>query len=105
MAPSNAPASCRAKSTTRLLAGCLVELDGVPVGVVNLDLLATRAHLDLVSEQGSCRLERRDCGVDVAHVEHDPVPSAWLLLAPVRHRPRARASRTAEDQLQVTPGD
>jgi hypothetical protein len=36
---------------------CFVELDRIPVGIVDLDLLASRPRLDLVSEARSCRLE------------------------------------------------
>jgi hypothetical protein len=37
------------------------------------------------------------CGVEVFYVKDDPVPSARLLLAAVRHRPRSGAPRTAQE--------
>src|SRR3954468_9611344 len=88
-----------------LLLGRFVQFDRISIGVVDLDLLAPRSRLDLVPESGAARLERGDSGVDLLHVEDDSVPSARLLLTTIRHRSRARASRTAQEETQVSAGD
>src|SRR6058998_4197413 len=81
---------------------CLVELDRVAVGVIDHDLLATRTGFDLVPEMNAGLPERVDASGEVVHVNDDPGPSSWFLLAPVRHRTRAGAVGAAQDEAKMT---
>lgn len=69
-----------------------MEVDRVAIGIVELDLLAAGADLDLVSELRVATPERPDRGIEVVDVEDDPIPSARLLLAPVRWAVKPRWS-------------
>jgi len=55
------------------------ELDGVPVRVEDLNLLAARADLDLVSEGDAAIPEGCDKGREIAHRQHEPVPATGRL--------------------------
>src|SRR5262245_41526904 len=79
-----------------LFSRSLVELDRIAVRILELDLLASGPHLDLVAEGRAGGRERRERGVEVADVQDDPVPSAGFLPPTVRHRPGARAARAAQ---------
>ena len=49
-----------------------MKLKGIPVRIFDLNLLAPRSHLDLVSEPGATAFEGRDHRVDVLHVKEPP---------------------------------
>src|SRR5215831_12774388 len=80
---------------------CFVELDGIAIGILDLDLLAAGTDLDLVPESGSCLPERRHRGPQAFDIQHDPVPATGLLAAPVGHRPRSGAFRPTQKEVKV----
>jgi hypothetical protein len=63
-----------------------VQLDRVSVGVLELDLAAAGAGLDLVAEPHPGPAQRGDHRLQIVDVQHDPVPAARLLAASVGHR-------------------
>src|SRR5688500_539693 len=100
--PVSTPASCEC---CPLAARGLEELDRVPVGVLDLDLPPAGTGLHFVPEAHSRVLQRVDEGRQVGDLQHNAVPAAGLLAAPVRHGTRSRRARTAEQQLGVAERD
>jgi hypothetical protein len=88
-APSGlaAPRGAGVGHLVTLLPWGLVDLDGVPVWILDLDLLATGTHLELISESSSSGFECGDGGVDIVDVQDDSVPPARFLPVAVGHRP------------------
>src|SRR5262245_46893481 len=80
------------------LLGRLEQLDGVTVGVFQLDLLAAGTLLDLVAEAETGLLQGFDARRQVINLEDDPVPPARLLFAAVGQRARPRTPRAAEPE-------
>src|SRR5262249_30821278 len=83
----------------------LVQLDRVPVGIFDQNLAAAGAALHLIAERYGGPRERVDLGTEVIHVEHDPVPTTWLLPATVRHGARARRPGPAQYQPEAPERD
>src|SRR5882724_12956258 len=77
-----------------------MELDRVPIGIFDLNLLAAWPGLDVVPETHPRLFEGIDTACQVVHIENDPVATAGLLPAAIGHRPGARASGTAEQKSQ-----
>src|SRR5688572_415077 len=77
-APSNGTEAFM-RPLLRRLAGRFMELDRIPVRVLDLDLLPARPDLDLVPEAAVALLQGGHDGVEVVHVQHDPVPAPGLL--------------------------
>src|SRR6185437_4960832 len=89
-----------------LVPGGLEQLDGVPRGVLDEDLLAAHAGDDLVAEPGALRPECADETLKVGDLEGEAVPPSGRWPGAVGHglaAARASAGR-AEHQAQVTPG-
>jgi hypothetical protein len=53
----------------------------------------------------SCRSQFRDEAWKIRDLQHHTIPAARLLLLSVRHRPRARCARAAEQNLRGAKGD
>src|SRR5215468_1153579 len=87
------------------LLGRLEQLDGVAVGVFQLDLLAAGTLLDLVPEAETGLLQRLDAGRQVIDFEDDPVPPARLLLAAIGHRAGAGTFRPAQPEGETPVRD
>src|SRR5215831_16431078 len=83
----------------------LEEFDDVAGGVLEQDLFAAWSFEDVVAEQSPGVAETGDLGIDVVDDEVDAVPAARRRLGAIRHWPRRRASRSAEQQPQVAAGD
>jgi hypothetical protein len=78
-----------------------VKLDGIAIGMIDQDLLATRPDLDLVPAARRRLCQRGDGVVDAVDVQNDSIPSAGLLAPTVGHRPGAGAGRAAEQVMKV----
>jgi hypothetical protein len=78
----------------------LEQLDGIPVGVFQLDLFPGRADFHLVAKTQARLLQRRDKRGQVRSAKHHAIPSARLLTMPIGHRPGARGLWSAQQQLQ-----
>src|SRR5262245_41126477 len=87
------------------LPGRLEQLDGVAVGILQLNLFAAGTLLDLVAEAETGLLHRLDERRQVIDFEDDPVPPARLLLAAVRQWPRPRTLRAAEPEGEAPVRD
>jgi hypothetical protein len=87
-------------------AGGLEQLDGIPVGILYLDLSTARTRFHLVAKaQSGLLLQFSDEAWKISDLQHHPVPAARLLLLSVRHRPRTRRARTAEQDLRAAKRD
>src|SRR5262245_16725152 len=100
--------SCRTNDgTTRvLLSGRGFEqFDRVPVGVLDLDLSAARTGFHLIPERQPGVLQRVDECRQIGDLQDHAVPAARFLALAVRHRPRSRRARTAEQNVSVAKRD
>jgi len=57
----------------------LVELDGIAIGIFNLDLFSPRADLDLIPDPRAGQFQLLDLRSEIVDVQNDPIPSAGLL--------------------------
>src|SRR5687767_6283576 len=78
------------------------QLDGISVGILDLNLPTTGTGFHLVAKPKSCRPQFRDQPWQIGHSQDHSIPAAWLLLLSVRHRARAGRARTAEQDLRIT---
>src|SRR5688500_2216282 len=83
------------------LSSGLEELDGIAVGIFDLDLFAPGTALHLVPKAMSGFFQRLNERREIADPQHDPVRSARLLLLTVRQRPGARGLWAAQQNLRV----
>ena len=83
----------------------LEQLNRITIGIFDLDLLAARTLLHRVPKMEAGFLQTVNERWKVDHAKHDPVPSAWFLLLTVRHWPRSRRLRAAEQNLRVAERD
>ena len=79
----------------------LEQLDGIAIGIFDLDLLAARPRLHVVPKMETGSLQRLDERWKIVDPKHDAVPSAGFLRLTVRHRARSGCSRTAEQNLRI----
>src|SRR5882757_9718977 len=77
-----------------------MNLDGIAVGIEDLDLLTAGADFDVVSKRSANATQAADQRLEVVDVEHGPVPAARLLATAVGHRSRARTLRPAQQEVQ-----
>src|SRR4051812_37103841 len=89
----------------RRAGAALVELDRVAVGILDLDLRASRTLFDRIAEARSGGLHLLNLRIETRDIDDDAVPPARLLPAAVRHRPRAGAAGAAQDELQRATRD
>src|SRR6185295_12382345 len=82
-----------------------VQLDGIPVGIFELDLPAAGTREDLVPKPDARGLERGHGGIETVDVEDDPVRSPGFLPAAVGQRLRAGALRAAQKEMKIPAGD
>ena len=73
------------------------KFNRIPVRILQLDLFAARPRFHFIAKAETCFLQSLDPVFKIGHLKHDSVPSAWLLLVTVGHRPRTRSSRAAEN--------
>ena len=95
----------RALASVAKLSRRLEQLDGVAVGILDLDLLAARSRLHVVPKMEAGLLQGLDERRKIVDPKHDAVPSAGFLLLAVRHRPRSRRLWAAEQNLRVAERD
>src|SRR4029078_2128387 len=77
------------------------QLDGISVGILDLDLPPAGPGLHLVAKVHVSALQRLDeCG-KIGDAKHDPIPSAGCLLLAIRHGPGARRLRPAEQDVRI----
>jgi hypothetical protein len=79
----------------------LEQFHRIPVRILDLDLLAARTRLHVVSEMEAGAAQRRDERWKVGDSKDDTIPSAGLLLLTVRHRTGSRRLRAAQQNLHV----
>jgi hypothetical protein len=78
------------------------ELDRIAIRIEDLNLRPTRPGDDVVAQLHTLLSQiRYDVG-QVIDSQHQPVPSARLLLFPARERPRAGALGTTQQQVRAT---
>src|SRR5436305_821347 len=70
----------------------LEQFDRVSVGILHLDLPATRPCHHRIPEAQASLLQLVDPRRKIADTEDDTVPSAWPLDTPIGHRTRARCT-------------
>src|ERR1044071_2175162 len=78
----------------------LEQLERVSVRIEQLNLLAAGTRLHLVSEANSGSFQCVHGSREIGHLKHDAIPATGLLRLTVRHRARARSTRTAQRQSQ-----
>jgi hypothetical protein len=78
------------------------QLNRVAVGIVQLDLFATRANLHFVAGVKPRFFQPFDASGQIRHAKHDSVPSARLLALTAWHRTRTRRTRAAEQQPKTS---
>ena len=83
------------------LSARLEQLDGVAVGVFQLNLLAGRTSFHFIPKMEACFLEGFNSARKVSHPQDHSVPATGLLVTTIRHRPRARRSRAAEQDRKI----
>src|SRR5688572_24320557 len=83
----------------------LEQLDGIAVGILDLNLLAARTSLHVVSKIQASFLQGIDEPGKIADPKHDTIPSARFLLLAVRHRSRSRRLWAAEQNVHVAERD
>jgi hypothetical protein len=87
------------------LSGWLEQLDGIAIGILDLDLLAARTGLHVVPDVEAGLLQGLDECWQIRHPKHDTIPSAGFLLLTVRHRPGSRGLWAAQQNLRVAERD
>jgi hypothetical protein len=80
----------------------LEQLDGVAVGIVDLDLFSAGPRFHVVSETETGGFQGLDQRREILDAKHDSIPTAGLLLLSIGHRPRSGCVRAAEQQVRVT---
>jgi hypothetical protein len=63
------------------LSGRLEQLDGISVGILELDLLAARSGLEVVPKPKASSFQNLDAGGQIAHSQHDAVPRAVFFIS------------------------
>src|SRR5690606_12587367 len=98
--PQDRP-TVKERSRSKLLGGRLVKLDGVAIGIFDLNLLTPGTYLHVVSKSDSRGLQGSHAASDAVDVEHDAVPAPWFLSSAVGHGPGTRATRSTQQQVEV----
>src|SRR3954454_17283996 len=101
------PCGPRTSSRTRVRAALcgLEELDRVPGGGVEQDLLAARAGDDVVAKAQAGRAQSRDVGREVLDDEMNAVPATGPGRAAVRHWAPGGARPAAQQQSEPPTHD
>jgi len=69
----------------RLFSG-LEQLEGIPIGIEQLDLLAARSDFHLISKLKPLRFQLLDARWKIGDTKHHAIPSSCFLTVAVRHR-------------------
>jgi hypothetical protein len=83
----------------------LEQLYRIAVRVFHLNLFATRTNFHLISKVHPFLFKVGNACRQIFHLKNYSIPASWLLLTSIGHAPRARSTRTAENQLEITNGD
>src|SRR5256885_9092866 len=94
--PSEAATSGSGLSLSRRLE----QLNRIVVGVLDHDLTTARAGFHLIAKVDSGPLQDLNAGREILYGQNDPIPSAGLLTATVRHRSRTGRARTAQQNAK-----
>ena len=91
-----APELARAKSGALCW---LKQLDRIPIGIEELDLLAARSGDDVASKADAVLAQRRDDGREIVDSKDEAIPAPGLLRS-IRQRPGAGAAWTAQEHIE-----
>ena len=83
------------------LSSRLEQLDRVPVGILDLDLLAAGSRLHVVPEMQTGFPQDINERRKILYPKNHTVPTARFLPLPVWHWPRSGGLRTAEQDLHI----
>src|SRR5205814_10470799 len=86
------------------LSGWFEQLDRVSVRILDLHLASGRPGLHVVSETDPHPLHFGDARWKIGDLQHDAVPTTWLLSFTVRRRTRARSAGPTQEDVSVTKG-
>jgi hypothetical protein len=81
------------------------QFDRIAVLILDLDLLAARSGLHVVSKTNAGLLQRVDERREIIHTKHDTIPPARVLLLTARHRPGSGGLWTAQQERRVPERD
>jgi len=92
----------RARLSSRAKSGALCwlkQLDRIPIGIEELDLLAARSGDDVASKADAVLAQRRDDGREIVDSKDEAIPSPGLLPS-IRQRAGAGAAGTAQEHVE-----
>jgi hypothetical protein len=83
----------------------LKQLNWIASWVIENNLRAARPGNDIVAKVNACPAESIDFRREVIDDEMNTVPTARSRVAAIRHRTPGRASRSAQQETQITASD
>jgi len=83
------------------MASWLEQLNRIAVRIFNLNLFAAGPNLHVISQTQTRLLEVSNQGTQILHMKKHTIPSAGFLSTAIGHRPGARGSGTAQNQLEA----